>query len=530
MAKRKIAVTMAGGVSLGAYEAGVVTELLHALETRNREHGDELELDVMTGGSAGSLTSALVARIMMYDLPGRRRHLFDAWVDNTDIRGLLGPGPANALFSKALIRSVSARYVTEGDLEVVQRATFAPEELRLTFSLSNMSGVDYALPFFQPLQGERFVSTLFSDQKSFLLKRDAGREQWQSVVEHAIASGNFPVAFAPQALKRVQSDYRGAEKLRLFEDTLAFLDGGIFNNEPLREAIAQARDADGGVIDEERLFLLIDPQIDRSRAAEIDPEETLRRHVLRLVAIVVGESQARDWLRTERVNRELRWRDELVSALADLLAATPVTAAEPLVGELDRQAGEVMRAKRGRFPDRYEGGYVGRSLERVRQKHASQYQRLAGDDARQRIFERLVFLINNVAGLQNKAVVQPVLIGSDPTKTAGDQLAGFGGFFDRDWRAHDFRQGRIQAHEILRDVLGAYEPEAEHASDYEIPAEWRDFPNVTMQDADRGVRRELRGLATDRVMDALRDDVPWLLRGVVKRFVVRRTIGKLLLL
>jgi predicted acylesterase/phospholipase RssA len=60
---RKIALILAGGVSLGSYEAGVLTELLYALETLNataqQEERPRYVLDVMTGGSAGRINSSV---------------------------------------------------------------------------------------------------------------------------------------------------------------------------------------------------------------------------------------------------------------------------------------------------------------------------------------------------------------------------------------------------------------------------------------------------------------------------------------
>ncbi len=62
-------------------------------------------LDVMTGGSAGGLTAALVAQIMLYDLAGRKGDLYRALgqrhdPDNPDKTDM----PLNALFSKKLCK------------------------------------------------------------------------------------------------------------------------------------------------------------------------------------------------------------------------------------------------------------------------------------------------------------------------------------------------------------------------------------------------------------------------------------------
>jgi len=46
---RKIALIIAGGTSLGAFEAGVLAELLHALDVIRRERREHFQMDVITG-------------------------------------------------------------------------------------------------------------------------------------------------------------------------------------------------------------------------------------------------------------------------------------------------------------------------------------------------------------------------------------------------------------------------------------------------------------------------------------------------
>ncbi|MGF1536934.1 MAG: patatin-like phospholipase family protein [Elainellaceae cyanobacterium] len=149
--RRNIALVIAGGASLGSYEAGVMTELLYALEYLNRTrkpNEPEYVIDVITGGSAGALTAALTARIMMYDTKARSR-LYEAWVERIDIVELMRRAPGNAILSKEVIRSLAQELIVDGTGEVANRtdvASFAPRALRLGLSLSNMNGIDYALP------------------------------------------------------------------------------------------------------------------------------------------------------------------------------------------------------------------------------------------------------------------------------------------------------------------------------------------------------------------------------------------------
>ena len=112
MAHKNITLIIAGGVSLGSYEAGVLTELLYALENLvARPNGDRYRIDVMAGGSAGSITAALVARTIMHDYAGMKHVLHEAWVEKVDIERLMdGPGP-DSLLSNDVQHELARLYV-----------------------------------------------------------------------------------------------------------------------------------------------------------------------------------------------------------------------------------------------------------------------------------------------------------------------------------------------------------------------------------------------------------------------------------
>ncbi len=97
MEVNRISLIIAGGVSLGAYEAGVLTELLYALEQLNLSRDDDpIVIDVMTGCSAGSITAAMVGRILLHDA-GQRGILHEAWVERADVDTMMAqPNPARA--------------------------------------------------------------------------------------------------------------------------------------------------------------------------------------------------------------------------------------------------------------------------------------------------------------------------------------------------------------------------------------------------------------------------------------------------
>jgi hypothetical protein len=84
----KLAITVAGAVSLGAYEAGVLYEVIDAISQHNQHPAtspaDQVVIDVLTGASAGGMSAALLAQKLLFEkdsLAGPYTNmLYRAWV------------------------------------------------------------------------------------------------------------------------------------------------------------------------------------------------------------------------------------------------------------------------------------------------------------------------------------------------------------------------------------------------------------------------------------------------------------------
>ncbi len=558
MKTQKIALIMAGGVSLGSYEAGVLTELLYALETLNQtaeaEGRPRYELDIMTGGSAGGMTAALTARIMMYDLAGRRGHLYKAWVEDIDIVKLLGDNDSseNALFSKNVVRQIVQQYVVgETDQSPIKPASFSPETLHISLSLSNMHGIDYQIPYFvsNSREEQSFMTTTFSEMAYFPIKKNQlpSQEEWVTIGETAVATGNFPIAFKPQLLFRKGTDYADSEQeydVKLLSAGLCFIDGGLFNNEPLGEAVRLAREADGGNVESDRLFILIDPSINSSlHQTNISPEGSLLGHVKRILTMVMGESHAHDWLKAHRKNTEIEWRDQFARMLGHFIEHESFESNSRHFHELKNLAETIVAQKRSLKGEQvYPEDYLVESLDRTFQQAPFKEidRRLATAeqaDIKRELFRYLAFVLNNVAGLQKKASINLALIGADKNKLAGEQLNSFGGFFNEQWRIYDYRIGRETAHALLPKILGlqrAYPKETDATGqshkDYHIRQDWRErFPTVTLKDVDRRLMKALRHRILDRSNSVMRDfGIPCIFRWLLKQFVIRKKLNTLL--
>src|SRR5580698_10536805 len=96
---KKLAITISGAVSLGSYESGVAFEILDALSQhnqwadQNKLSDERIEIDVLTGASAGGMTVAMIAQRLLFDgaamNPPYNNPLYNAWVQDIDISKLL---------------------------------------------------------------------------------------------------------------------------------------------------------------------------------------------------------------------------------------------------------------------------------------------------------------------------------------------------------------------------------------------------------------------------------------------------------
>lgn len=95
---KKLAIVISGAVSLGSYEAGVTYEVLEAIAQHNTECDpeDRIEIDVITGASAGGITATILAKALLCHGEVLREPyknpLFKAWVEKVK---MVREGPAD---------------------------------------------------------------------------------------------------------------------------------------------------------------------------------------------------------------------------------------------------------------------------------------------------------------------------------------------------------------------------------------------------------------------------------------------------
>lgn len=478
----RLALVLSGGVSLGAYQAGAVAELLWALEHR-LDASAPVVLDVVTGASAGAMTAAVLARALMVDRAAAA-DLHRAWVREISFAQLTEGPPGASFFSDraiwALARAILLRHPATAARPAAGPHPAAPATLRVAFALANLNGVRYSLGYANT--PGRFDTALFADWITFTVRAGVPAD-WQAIARAAIASGAFPFAFPTVRLERRLADYRHADiyapdGMRAF----TYADGGLFNNEPVglaRDLVEAVEDEEPAAAADRRVYLLVDPFPGAAAVAPDLGEAPLSARVLadRLLNAVLGEASKRDWIRASRINTRLRWQDRLLDCLAAVVADAPAPSraaaaarAADLVAEIatfkgTRAAGETVP------PEEARRRHLDENLRRLGPLLARDdalYARVRDDPAAAALFLDLAYALENVAGLRNKVDLDLHLIAPAPGTLAGDFLGNFGGFFDEAWREHDYRRGRADARQVLEALAQtvpalAYVPDAAEA-------------------------------------------------------------------
>ncbi len=205
------------------------------------------------------------------------------------------------------------------------------------------------------------ISESGDDQKMHLNLN--GKKAWRLITATALACGAFPIAFEPVLLKRYKEEFPNNTWPKVFEKikeelkqlpqrdhrkksffnengdnymdydsfNFPYVDGGTFNNEPIKEAfrIASFQDFGNQEKDFDRLVLFVDPAVreekynsfnTRSFAAVVTKERRtnfkgevskLFDNVLDTVGVLANQGSVKEEHRIADVRENLRFRDQL---------------------------------------------------------------------------------------------------------------------------------------------------------------------------------------------------------------------------
>ena len=298
----ELGLVMAGAISAGAYTAGVLDFLFEALDAYNEEKGKpgwdgpthDVRIPIMSGASAGGMTSAICALHAFHDLahvwpgkpvpPPEQNWLYSSWVSDISLDRLLETsdlddpklqGLKSVLCCDVLDEIVAEAFTMSGSVQRPWIGRADDPSLRVRLTLTNLRGAPYSFPLFGSDTNETYGMLNHGDYFDFAVGKTstpaAGAEpgamplnvtnlaqkEWDVYRKTALATGAFPVGLAPRIISRTDTAfYRAAQTFGYedpltqkfcpvtpdtsFEDVAPYsfvsVDGGVIDNAPLELA------------------------------------------------------------------------------------------------------------------------------------------------------------------------------------------------------------------------------------------------------------------------------------------------------
>jgi Patatin-like phospholipase len=482
MPVKYLAITIAGAVSLGSYEAGATYEILDAIRQHNEDpetvaKGDFIHIDVLTGASAGGMTAAILAQKLLFAKnefvgpDGRssapyNNPLYDTWVQGIDLKGLLdtvdkslpaGDPALLSLLSSNLIEKISKTTLAQTDASGqiplnggAHNAVDPTRGIRLGLALTNLNGINYQYTMFG---GDPFRYTDFSDQMlRFLPVNDRSFARWKEISEAAVACGAFPVAFRTKDLSRVTADYQPSETLVAFPTdpyTFTYTDGGVLQNQPLGMAKNLVDENDRHLNNENRFYLFVSPSpMEGKQNLNLHEGDTnLVQVIKRLFDIYTGQSTFRDWIQAQTINVQIDLLDTRAAGLAQAIEHGEIDAS--LLNGASKQILALL------FSTEVSGETQAQALARLSAQYVREIGTAGGPglgglgSAKADAFLHAILALEKAAGLGERDLMEIYGIVTKDGDLAGAGVFAFLGFFDVRYRDHDYDCGRTVAQNLL---------------------------------------------------------------------------------
>lgn len=351
----ELGLVMAGAVSAGAYSAGVMDYMIEALETweKARESGKSIPdhrtlIKVLAGASAGGMVASLTAaafidpnhRPIQGPVQGNtatQNRLYDAWVRGVDMLDLLKDNDLTdpemeimAILNNNAIPSVAHRHLQLENPKPLP--AYIDPNIQIYLTTANMRGVTYDLHMntnssdheYEMLRHADYSHFYMGTQNDFLDDLGAEHLDYNNLssftneywVHSSIATGGFPIAFAPTPIrtkKRHYQDRRWRAQLDrpnvdgrcysfkrispTWQDNspdfnFTAIDGGLFDNHPLdyaRRVLTRAESANPVAFksdssESESALLMLDPFPPCAPPKDYQPSKNLLELTMRMAA------------------------------------------------------------------------------------------------------------------------------------------------------------------------------------------------------------------------------------------------------
>jgi predicted acylesterase/phospholipase RssA len=441
----RIAITISGAVSLGTFEAGALWEILDAFAQHNTNAAannlGRVEVDVLTGASAGGMSCAIAANKLSFDAAALAdpidNVLYQSWVIDANIYKMLpSDDPLHSLLSSKHIQDIAhdcllARYLADGSpAKTAKRHTAAAANLSLGLAMSNLTGVDYKLDF---RLNNSFVYSEFKDQftRSEIVDANDVKEFWDPVALAAVACGAFPFAFPVQDITRNAADYPSNATFPPTGGHFAFTDGGVFQNEPLGMAInlAQAKDlANNAAAD--RYYVYIAPGAKTSVLGKkpfYASSAALLPLGIRLVECIFNQARFQDWIQMQETNNQVIGFHRALSSVAPNTLLQLAANAKPAPYALNA-ANAQLTADANATPAA------------INVLQSASDLGLVKDTG---VFKEYIYAYGISAG---------------ESELQGAEMLAFKGFLRQSFREHDYAVGRLKARQWLRKLAPGNSP------------------------------------------------------------------------
>jgi predicted acylesterase/phospholipase RssA len=264
---RALAITVSGGVSLGAYEAGYLYYLTETLKRNPTAY----TLRAVTGASAGSANGllALLSMCSPPDLDPSQSLFFRTWTD-VGLDELYVPGEAQStgMFSRRALQTMADRIAARWrqglpeDCDVVlgvATTRLRARDLRIRTHAFTLPRIEEKFVLRvrgagrgRPPDLSNYVDPTWKVEQPLLPLDGSRGADFQPVADLLFASMAFPLAFAPMPLRHCMTDPSSPDGSAACAPQTArtdlFIDGGVLDNQPLRLAtriLAGGLDADG---------------------------------------------------------------------------------------------------------------------------------------------------------------------------------------------------------------------------------------------------------------------------------------------
>ena len=471
----RLSMTLSGGASLGAYQAGAMAAVLVWVLDLLERDPDRVRVEAMGGASAGALVAFFSSYALAEGLdPVQLLHT--TWVEKVSLGLLRSRDQRAPLDFDRLREGLWEMLGGGGSGSVFERvAPVHPDPIPLHVSLTGLQGLTY--PVRSIRRRREATAVTYSDWGTFQVAPGAGpaplfEPEGSSPLDFVLASAANPGAFAPRLLDR--SADIGAYHARGISGVpdhgrLWYGDGGLIQSEPIGRVLSAARAAGADSAGEDReirrVNLVLDPRSEGPSGSGrwADPSDPPRwtDGISRALAVLPEQIVYDDLRRTEKQNTRLEWADRLVEALAPHLEDGATEALDEVLASIAEDRRDLPGSGAGSESD-------------------------SGSSPRRKLRQALV----EVAGLAGKEpvtvdVISPLLLAEEndedvPALLAGEFLGDFGGFLREELRQSDFVLGYESAIAWMRQALpeAGFDDEASGAVlgrvEAQRPGDWRE--------------------------------------------------------